>query len=323
MYSSKIEQYTDYYDTLKKALRWKVFDNLVVMTTASMYVMNNRELDIGRFLDLAERLKDRGGIFSSMKSHQRFTMAGMLDVTMDDPQAAVPELFRIYQILKEKNFKSGAPTYMAAFTVMKNDAPAEGTAERTMDLFQKMKKEHPMLTDANDYPLAVLLAMEEENDMAARVETCYDALKREGLTSGNHLQFLSHILTLGSGGQPQQAAGRAAEVLDKWKRTGLKAKSMYYPVIGMMALLPEESLDLETVHDTAEQLNRTKAFKWSKDMNILAAASFFVSDHLEEGGLAETSLNTSVEAIIQAQQTAMIAAVSAGVAASSAANAGN
>ncbi|SFL91950.1 DUF4003 family protein [Salibacterium qingdaonense] len=323
MISSKIEQYTDYYETLKKELRWKAFDNLVIMNTASIYVMNGRTLDTARFLELAEQLKKRSGMFSAMSSHPRFTMAGMLDASLEDPEAAVPELFRVYQMLKDHNFRSGASTYMAAFTVMKNAAPPEETARRTMDLFQKMKKEHPMLTDANDYPLAVLLAMEKESDMAARIETCYDALKREGLTSGNSLQFLSHILTLGSGGQPQQAAGRAAEVLDKWKRTGLKAKPMYYPVLGMMALLPEESLDLEAVRDTAAQLNRTKAFKWSKDMNVLAAASFFVSDNMEEGSLAETGLYTSVEAIIQAQQTAMIAAVSAGAAASAAANSAN
>ncbi|MGY4690818.1 DUF4003 family protein [Salibacterium sp. K-3] len=324
MRSSKIEQYTEYYQTLKKALRWKVFDNLVLMTTASMYVMNGRELDTDRFLQLADELKKRAGLFSSMQSHLRFTMAAMLDVTMEDPEAAVPELFRIYQTLKDRHFRSGASTYMAAFTIMKNERPADDTAVRTMDLFQKMKKEHPILTDANDYPLAVLLAMEEENDMVTQIETCYDALKREGLKSGNHLQFLSHILTLGSNGQPQQTAGRAASVLEKWKQAGLKPKPMYYPVIGMLAMLPEEHIDLGEVHDMAEQLNRTKAFKWSKEMNVLAAGSFCVNDHMEQAGLiAETSLFHSMEAMMQAQQTVMIAAVTAGAAASTSGGGGN
>ncbi|SFP67940.1 DUF4003 family protein [Salibacterium halotolerans] len=323
MVSSKIEQYVDDYETLKKALRWKVFDDLVIMNTASIYVMNGRTLDTARFLELAEQLKKRSGMFSSMNSPPRFTMAGMLDASMEDAEASVPELFRVYQILKDHHFRSGASTYMAAFTVMKNSAPSEETARRTMDLFQKMKKEHPMLTDANDYPLAVLLAMEKENDMVEKIETCYDALKREGLTSGNHLQFLSHILTLGSEGQPQQAAGRSAEMMETWKQSGWKAKTMYYPVIGVLSLLPDELIDMEAIHEMAGQLNETKALKRSKDMNILVAATFFISDHIEEAGLAEAGLHTSVEAIIQAQQTAMIAAVSAAAASSSAATSSN
>ncbi|MFZ4453092.1 DUF4003 family protein [Salibacterium aidingense] len=299
-------------------MKWKVFDNKIIMTTASMYVMKGKEVKVHSFLNVSEELKKQAGLFSSMRSHPRFTMAAMLDVSFDEPETKIPKLFDVYQTLKKEKFKSGTSTYIAASTLLNEESPAEDIAKRAMALYQEMKKEHPFLTGTGDYPLAVLLALEEQNDMIQRIESCYDALSRQGLKKGNDLQFLSHILSMGSQENPQPLVHRTVEVHDAFKNAGIRPKMMYYPMIGMLALLPAEQVDIPEIHDMYEQLKGIKHFKWNKDMNVLIAGSFFVSEKLEHAGLAETSLYTSLESILQAQQAAMIASITAAGAAASA-----
>ncbi|MDQ0300588.1 hypothetical protein J2S78_003056 [Salibacterium salarium] len=317
MSETKINQYVELFETLKKAMKWKVFDDNIVKTIASVYVMNDKKWEEGRFFQVADDLKKEAGAFSSMKSHPRFTMAALLDVKFDQPAEKVPQLFDVYNTLKQEKFKGGESTYIAAASLLTQDESIQETAEKAMILYEKMKKEHPFITGASDYPLAVLLAMEEKNDMIERIENYYEALDKQGFKKGNELQFLSHILSLGSGENPQLFIQRAVEVSDAFKEAGIKSKPMYYPMIGMLALLPTDLFDMHDIQTMYEKLTNMKHFKWSKDMNVLIAGSFFVNEKLEHSGLTETSLYTTLESILQAQQAAMIAAITGATAAAS------
>uniref|UniRef100_UPI0011A39293 DUF4003 family protein n=1 Tax=Staphylococcus epidermidis TaxID=1282 RepID=UPI0011A39293 len=62
-------------------------------------------------------------------------------------------------------------------------------------------------------------------------------------------------------------------------------------------------------------LNQTKQFKWQKDLNATLAASFYVKDKLEQSALIETSLYTTIQTILQAQQATMTASIAASAAA--------
>jgi hypothetical protein len=71
-----------------------------------------------------------------------------------------------------------------------------------------------------------------------------------------------------------------------------------------------------------DRLNFDKKFKWQKDINFMVAIVFLLKEQTEFGDLVTTGLSTSIESILQAQQAAMIASVSAATAAASSSNGG-
>ncbi|WP_047980935.1 DUF4003 family protein [Ornithinibacillus contaminans] len=318
---TKLNQLNHIYQELKESLKWKVSDKRILMTIASIYVINHKEFRVDRFRAIAEKIKDHASVFSSLRSQSRFTTAAMLDVNFEQPENKIQDLFNLYDLYRAEKFASGTYTYIAASILLtRAQANPEKTIQRAKELYNGMKKEHVFLTSSDDYPLATLLALEEASNVIERMEEFYVALNNEGLSKGNHLQFLSHILTLGSAADASTLINRTTAVADSLKLAGIKSKTIYYPIFGMLALLPHEKFAAEQIVSIYESLNQEKEFKWQKDMNFMLAASFFVHDELEHDGLAETSLTTILEAILQAQQAVMIATITAATAASSSSN---
>src|SRR5699024_314881 len=125
----------------------------------------------------------------------------------------------------------------------------------TKNIYQGMKKEHPFLTSASDYPLATLLAYEQHSDIVQKVEVIYDGLSKNGFRKGNDLQFASHVLALSRDETENTLISRSTQIFDQFKKMGIKPKSLYYPVMGMLALLPQDMLDMQGIYKIYDQLN--------------------------------------------------------------------
>ncbi|HLR71118.1 MAG TPA: DUF4003 family protein [Pseudogracilibacillus sp.] len=309
-HKDKIMTYIQLFNDLKHQMKWKITDNRILMAMASLYVMNDKTLDPNRLLEIADNIKKRANLFSAMKSHSRFTTAAFLDANFNDPIEQIENLFHYYDLFKQEKFQRGVFTYIAASIIVKNQAKAVDPREiilKTKSIYQGMKKEHPFLTSASDYPLATLLAYEQHPNIVRKVEVFYDGLSKNGFRKGNDLQFISHILALSRDETENTLMNRSTQIFDQFKKIGIKPKSIYYPVMGMLALLPQDMLNMQEIYEIYDQLNHEKYFKWQKDTNLMMAASFIVKDKLEHSNIAETSIYTTIEMIIQAQQAVMIA----------------
>lgn len=298
------------YEQLKQSLKWKVSDDKVLMTVSSIYVINNQTFDLQRLLDLANAIKSQAGLFSPLRSQARFTTAAMLDVKFNQPEEKIQELFNLYNDFREERFVRGIYTYISAMILLVMDVEDnKSIISRAKDIYDGMTKEHMFLTSNSDYPLATLLALENRPDMITHIESFYEELSKNGFRKGNDLQFLSHILALGNM-ERNRLISQVLQITDRFKENNMKVKSLYYPLIGMLSLLPIDSISIEQIADTYHELNQMKGFKWQKDMNFILSASLYISDKLENEGLAETSLTILLESLMQAQQAAMIAATS-------------
>lgn len=288
------------------------------MTIAALYVMNHKELNTEKLLNLAEQIRKKAGFFTTMQSHTRYTTAAALDVNFEQPEDRVDTLFHLYDELKNAKFSSGVYTYLAASIILTNekkDMTSEQIIQRAKVIYDGMKVEHPFLTGSSDYPLAVMLAYEDQPDIIQQMEDFYENLSENGFQKGNDLQFLSHILTLNTKSNAGNPVSRAATVSDEFRQAGIRPKGMYYPIIGMLALLPREEFKMYEITNLYDQLNAQKAFKWQKDMNLIMAVAFYVNYKLEHHSLPETSLYTTLEMLLQAQQAVMIATIASTTAA--------
>lgn len=314
-----IDNYIQIFEQLKNEMKWKVSDKKILMMIASLYAMNKKDFQFERFFKVADEIKNRSGIFSYMRTESRYTAAAILDVNYDDPENKVSSLFELYEDMIKEKFNRGIFSYVAASVLLKiaGDHEYQLLIVKAKEIYNDMKKEHPFLTSAEDYPIAVLLASNYRDDVIQRNEYFYDQLNQNGFYKGNNLQFLSHILSLNNEEEEDELLSRTIYIFDSFKENGIKQKAMYYPVMGMLALLPEPESEMNNITDVYERLNQEKQFKWQKDLNLILAVSFFIKDKLKQPNLTETSLYTMIETILQAQQVAMAGSVAAAAGASS------
>ncbi|HWO75322.1 MAG TPA: DUF4003 family protein [Bacillus sp. (in: firmicutes)] len=320
--NQKLIDYIKIYTLLKEKLKWKVADQRTLMLIASMYVVNKKSFDSDRFFQISDYIKNNVGAFSILKSYQRFTTAAMLDIHFENPEKKFDELIEWYEELVKGGFSRGTFTYISAFSLLK-DANPQGNRnekiERALAVYKGMQKKHYFLTSAADYPLAVMVANRKEpiDELIDLIEEFYDQLHENGFKKGNDLQFLSHILSLDYETNRNELVSRCMKLWDTFNQLGRKPKSTHYPEIGMLALIEDGTEQIKTIETVTKELNTNKLFKWHKDMNFMMAVNLTLSGSLEDPSFMETSFHSIIEAIIQAQQAAMIAAFASVTAASS------
>ncbi|MGM0877398.1 MAG: DUF4003 family protein [Bacillota bacterium] len=314
----KVEKYRDIYSQLRKALKWHT-DQRTLMLVATMYVAKSTDFDIKKFIELADYIKGRVSVFSYLKTPQRFTTASILETTTSNSKQAFEELLSIYEKLIEKGFSRTTYSYIAAGTLLNKNGKANHYIEKTIQLYKSMKEHHYILTNSSDYPLAALLAQNDDtvDHIVFQMEDNYQQLQLKNFRKGNDLQFLSHILTLRQAKGPEESAEKCMSIKDDLLQIGIKSKSLYYPYIGMLSFLEDFTKEIPNLQEVYHQLTNDKLFKWQKDMNFMLSVLFLMIEKTEMNDVVTAGLNTSIEAIIQAQQAVMVASVSAVAATSS------
>lgn len=325
----RLDQYIENYDMLKKALRWKLSYQQAVMLVASMYAVHDKPLDVERYLTLCETMRKQAGMFSSLRSHLRFPLSASLDVRFTEPEKKLSRLEETYQQLVAEGFKKTAYTYICALVLTNEEGEGRDPSQviaRALEIYRGMKAKHRFLTSSDDYPLAVLLALRDIpfDTLMDRIGWYYEAMRSQGFKRGQHLQFMSHIVALDHGVERELIVERAVRYVRMLKEQDVKVKTMHYPVIAMLAMLPEEQgrEAASTMATIVHRLHADKRFRWVKEMNLIVASTLVLREHASQGTVLQTGLQTAIEALIQAQQAAMIAALAASAAAASSSNGG-
>jgi hypothetical protein len=316
---NKIETYKDIYEDIKKSLSWKVTDTRSLMMIASLYVTSNKDFDGALLEEVADQIKKKVGFFTTLNSHQRYIFAAMLYTRYQHPEEKITDFIETYKALVDAGFSMGAYTYISAMVLIIEDGGSEETATRAMDVYKKMRKKHLFLTGKSDYPLAILLSLSsrDSDTLIHQMEFYYEKLNESGFYKGNDLQTMSHILSLVDDVDSNELAVRCTEIFDTFKNEGIRPKSMFYPQIAMLSLLKNGKEHVTKVNEIREELNSDKLFRWQKDINLMMAVTLHLSDQIENSSLLQTNLSTTLEVLIQAQQSASVAAIAGATAANS------
>lgn len=316
--NERLTLFKDIYSELYSELKWKS-DKRSLMLIAAMYVTNSKEFQLSRFLELADYIKNEVGLFSQLRSALRFTTAATLETTTVNPKESFHYLINIYQKLIENGYSRTVYSYIAAGTLLKIEPKQlEDNAQKTVAIYKGMREHHPFLTNSGDYPLASILASTDKTkeDIIDNVEAHYNALMGKDFAIGNDLQFLSHILSLNEGQQPEDSAEKCLEVKTLLEKANFKSKKIYYPYIGMLSYLDHLDSEIDNLYAIYEELNNDKLFKWNKDINFMLSVLFLMNSKAIADA-AITGLNTTIEILIQAQQAAMTSSITAATVASS------
>ena len=286
-------------------------------------------------------LKSKANAFSNFRGNLSLPIISML-AAGSAPEARMDEAIENYAALKKYFFRSSYLA-LAAFALadMGMGARAIDHVERGREIYDRMKKEHPFLTSAEDSVFAVLLSFSEKplEQMVDEMEQIYGMVK-ERFSSGNAAQSVSHVLSV-SADDPSQKVKKFFSLYDGIRESGGKYGKHYQlstlAAASLTALtageLVQDMMDID--HYLSEQ--KGYGFLSLDNRTRMMHAAMLVSDQeclhrdrldalmsasgseAAERSAAQTAVLTSTLSMLAAQQAAMCAAVSSSAAVSASA----
>lgn len=324
---NKVNHMLEVYMKISKDYKWE--NNLSQHFAALTYILKNKEFEKENIEDMKIVIKENTGVFSNYRGNTMFILSMLLCSEYDNPKEKFIKMMEYDRKLKEEGFKNNMylPIANYALVLTCEEDSIDTRIKKAYEIYCEMKKNHPWLTSADDYPLCVLLAGSEKtiDTNIKNIEECYKYLNEEGFSKGNGLQFLSHILSFGDETNSSKVK-RCMKIFDSLKENKLRIYSSYYAALGLITLISNDNSDaIQDLIDVAQYLNGLKKYKWlGKGMNILIASAIvsneYIKDKLNEKDLLTTTLGITVEALIAAQTAAMVAGVTASTAAISSAS---
>ena len=317
-YEEKVQNMIQYYQNLKKAFIWE--QDMVKHVVALTYAMKDKVLDLSQIKDMKDYIKTKTEMFSPFRGHMMFALSGLLCAASDTPKAKFDFMVTHEKTLKTVGFKNASylPIALYALTNINENHEVTGYVEKAMLIYKEMKHNHPFLTSGDDYALAILLAGTDHSPQ--RLEDYYQALNERGFSKSNGLQALSHIMAF-SDKQIKDAVDYCERIYVQLKEHKLKLYPDYYSAIGLVSLLDMEQNELMTdLIEVASYLKNHKKYMFlGKGMNILIASGIIASEYIKEKSydmVISSTLSVSIQAIIAAQQVAIITAASTAAAVS-------
>ncbi len=309
-------QFTQTVEDIAKATGWSV-DRKIILAIASTYVATGRTFDALKYKEVLQEIKKQTSWMSPLRANIGYSIAANI-MEQDDIEQAVKNILINEKILKEEKFKSGNFNFIAAQFLTKIGSEKQAHAQTARALYEAIRKHHRFLTSFDDIPYAVLLSSPTD-DVVLRAETMncyYKELRTYYFNAGNELQWLSQVLTFLSPQYNSNLVPSVVNIRDILKKQDVKVKTMHYPLLGFLAILQVNNLQIQQITDLYHELKGMKLLKWHREFVLFMAIQIVIYDMAKVQQSLSMSIMASIELLIQAQQAAMMAAVTAAAVAS-------
>ena len=304
-------------DTLNEAFKWG--NSLLHLSASYMITSKEKRTNVAKLKQCKELIKGKTSTFSNFKGNANCAITAMLAVS-PDAEMLLADGMRVHEMLKGQ-LRDSAYLPMAAMSIARlvSLERQEEIVAKTKEIYDRIKKEHPYLTSAEDCSFCALLALSGKNaeELVTEAERCYGFLTEHTRYPKNSVQSLSHVLALYDG-KAEEKCEKVMGLYDTLKARGLKYGTNYeLPMLGILAMtnLDYEAL-AEELSEVSAWLSKQKGFGFWGYVSVRQRL-MFAGMLLQEGEneVSETALIQSSIATVVAQQAAMISVMAASSAA--------
>ena len=309
--------FTETVEAVAKTAGWTV-DRKIVLAIASTYVATGKTFDAKKYKEILQEMKKQSSWVSPLRSSVGHSLAASL-MEEENPQQAVANLIENEKILREAKFKSGNFSFIGAQFLTKDPDEKRLHAQNARALYEEIRKHHRFLTSYDDIPYTVLLS-HPNDDVVVRAELMnryYKELRTYHFSAGNGLQWLSQVLTFLSVQYDSNLVPSVVSIRDTLKKQRVKVKTMHYPLLGFLAILKLNAIQLQQIIDLYHELKGLKRLKWHREFVFFMAVQISIYDMAIVQQSLSMAILSSIELLIQAQQAAIMASVTAAAVASS------
>jgi hypothetical protein len=318
----KLELFVTNAQTIKEEFAWH--NAMTRRLAALLYAQESKPVDNKAIRRCQEMIKRNTGVFSMFRGNTVLSVSALLSLS-PDPQSLLDETLKVYDMLKDARFGASDYLVIAAYQIAAHTgADYADIVNRARAFYDGMKKRHFLLTGQDDYIFAAMLGLSDIDieDGLQRMEQLYEQLSDE-FWSKDSVQALAQVLVLGD--SSDGAVKRVLDLRSAFREQGVKLDKTYtLPTLGTLALLPVDTGAVVRDVDGAQSfLRERKGFgAWSVSTQelLLYATALVTSEYAHDlrDGVITATLSTSITNIIIAEQTAIIAAMSASSAAAAA-----
>lgn len=314
-----IERYLDIFEGLRRRKRWST--GTEVLRFAALTLAAADMADPGADLEAtAKVLVDEAGGFSPLSSAMRHAVAAILIRRGLDPTTTVHRTKETLAAFKEfKLTRSGAHPLLAALILVLDvggGTPSSETIARLKAIIDRWDEDHWFLTGVDDYPMAAMHATRDLSveQLGMEAEQIYLLLRKADFASGEQLQLVAQLLLFSDQG-PREAAGRFERTAKALKEAKQRVWQSHYDEVALLVLSGGHVH--EVVPRVIEYRDRLRAVKPKPTVDIAfsIAAGVVLAEEAERmkglDGAATAANLRAVQAIIEAQQAAMIACMAA------------
>lgn len=312
-------------DMAKDAFKWE--SSFMPPICAGILMDRKQELTVEALKEFRQMIKDNTSVFSNFRGYGIAPMASMLAAS-EDAQKLMTDSLSVYDALKE-HFRTSQYLPLVSMIVAQiaEESQYQMIVQKTKQIYELMKKEHPFLTSSEDGPFAALLAFSDASAeaIAAEAEKCYQILKPD-FFSGDVVQSLSHVLALGEG-SAEIKCGKLKELFEALKEKGYKYGTSYeLATLGALSIQSQNVAQLvQDVIEVADYLESQKGYGFfgaSKKERLMHAVMLVCRAHgdHENSLVMNSTVISGTITMIAAQQAALCAAIAAAAAASSSSN---
>jgi hypothetical protein len=314
--------YLDRFEELRRSKRWTTDLNMLRFAALILTASDHPGLGAG-LEEAARRLLKRAGTFGALNSPVRYAVAAMLLRRGLDIDAAYDRIEAVRSLFRQEKLKRGGIFEVLAALMLTLQAGEREvdvwTIRRMKEILERWKKDHAFLTGADDYPMAALHAARgaPPEVVGHRVEEFYQALRRERLARGNQLQLVSHLLAVTELGAID-AAKRFTELRRALKQAGIRTYESQYDEIAMLVMLGGEPEPLAArLAGLVDRLMSVRP-RPQKGIAVSIGAGLMLAEAAGGIPLGETGVDLTVmravQAVIEAQQAAMVAIIASSAA---------
>jgi hypothetical protein len=314
-----IERYLEVFEGLRRRKRWSTGTD--VLRFAALTLAATDMADPGSDLEAtAKSMADEAGGFSPLGSAIRHAVAAILIRRELDPVTTVQRTRETLDAFKElKLSRYGARPLLAALILVLDvdgGVPSRDTIARLKAIVDRWNEDHWFLTGVDDYPMAAMHATRDVSveQIGMEAEHIYQLLRAAKYSTGEQLQLASQLLMFSDQG-PREAAQRFDRMARALKDSKQRVWQSYYDEVALL-VLGGGHVD-EVVPKVIEYRDRLRGEKPrpTPDIAFSLAAGVVLAEEVERmkglDGAATAANLRAVQAIIEAQQAAMIACMAA------------
>ena len=313
-----IAAYLETFERLRARKRWST-DTATYRFVALTLGAAGGHVSHDRLEETAAGLRKRAGWTSPLRSEIRYVVAAMILRRDLDAAGVHRQVIATRDRFREHGVKrrgTGA-TLAALLLVLQAEGKRVPNAhlDRLARIYAQWRADHFWLTDGNDLPAAALHAGRELSveSLTGDIQRAYARLRDAGFRRGNQLQLVSHLLAVDPRGT-DNAIQRFAVVADHLRSAGERVGTGRYDEVAVLALT--QSSPGHVVDRVLRYRDRMRSARPrpSKDLAFSLAAGIELAEDSEKAGernAGDLAALQSIRAILDAQQAATIAAISA------------
>ncbi|MCR4716858.1 MAG: DUF4003 domain-containing protein [Lachnospiraceae bacterium] len=305
----------------------KLGNPLMTTVAALIFTEKNVTVDVDKFAECKKLLEKNTGTFSGFQAISKVAVISKLALA-DNPEDYLNKLKNVYEKLGKGMISNAAFIVQASISIVdaKRDAEVDALKEKFDDLYKRMKKEHPLLTDHRDISFIANLALtnKDVDTIIKEMEECYDYLKKDLKVKigNNEIQGVSEILAL-TDGDMKEKCDKIASLYDTFTahKTKYGKVNNEYASLGVLIDINKDKDELvDEIIETANYIKGHKGFgnlSISDKIRLMFAAMLTSSVYNADNANAVGSAMNSSVAVVIAEQLMVLIIVTSAAAASS------